>query len=63
MTFNGGMLMTKWFKGCEWIYFVYCIVFCIYSFTDKEYVLGVIFTILTIVATVNTIKSNIRRMK
>lgn len=52
--------MTKWFKGFEGFYFICCVAFCIYSFIDKEYVIGIIFTILTIWGTVNTIKSNVK---
>jgi len=50
--------MTKWFKGFEWIYFILCVAFCIYSFVDKEYICGVIFTVITIIATINTIRVN-----
>lgn len=52
--------MTKWFKGFGWIYFICCALFCMYSFIDEEYVAGVIFTVLTIAATINTVKSNLR---
>ena len=50
--------MTKWFKGLEWIYFILCVAFCLYTFIDKEYIFGVVFTIITIVATINTVKAN-----
>ncbi len=50
--------MTKWFKGFEWIYFICCVLFCIYAFVDKEYVLGLIFTVITIVAAINTVRTN-----
>lgn len=50
--------MTKWFKGFDWIYFILCIAFCIYSFVDKEYICGTIFTIITIMATINTVRTN-----
>ena len=52
--------MFKWF---EWIYLFLCIAFCIYAFIDKEFVFGIIFTILTIVGTVGSVKSNIRNKK
>ena len=50
-------------KGIEWIYFLLCVVFCVYAFIDKEFVFGIIFTILTIVGTVGSVKSNIRNKK
>lgn len=50
--------MAKWFKGFEWIYFICCVVFCIYSFIDKEYIVGTIFTIITVIATINTVREN-----
>ncbi len=50
-------------KGFEWLYFISCIAFCIYAFVDKEYVMGVIFTILTAAATINTIRINVKNKK
>ena len=50
-------------KGIEWIYFLLCVVFCVYAFIDKEFVFGIVFTILTIVGTVGSVKSNIRNKK
>ncbi len=50
-------------KGFEWLYFISCVAFCIYAFVDKEYVIGVIFTILTVVATINTIRINVKNKK
>lgn len=50
-------------KRIEWIYFLLCVVFCVYAFIDKEFVFGIIFTILTIVGTVGSVKSNIRNKK
>lgn len=55
--------MVKWFKGFEWVYFICCLLFCIYAFVDKEYLLGVIFTVITVVATINTVKSNLKGKK
>lgn len=52
--------MTKWFKGIEWVHFILCVAFCIFSFINKEYVFGVIFTIITLIATINTAKANKR---
>lgn len=48
-------------KGIEWVYFVLCIAFCVYAFVDREYVMGGIFTVLTALATVNTIRSNLKK--
>lgn len=50
--------MIKWFKWYDWTYFLVCVAFCIYAFVDKEYILGVVFTIITAMATINTIKAN-----
>ena len=50
-------------KGIEWIYFLLCIASCVYAFIDKEFVFGIVFTILTIVGTVGSVKSNIRNKK
>ncbi len=50
-------------NGFEWLYFLSCVVFCIYAFVDKEYVTGAIFTILTVVATINTIRINLKNEK
>lgn len=55
--------MAKWFKGFEWIYFICCVVFCIYSFIDKEYIVGTIFTIITVIATINTVRSNLKEKR
>lgn len=55
--------MTKWFKGFEWIYFILCVAFCIYSFIDREYICGVIFTIITILATINIVRSNLKEKR
>jgi len=54
---------VKIFKGFEWLYFLSCVAFCIYAFVDKEYVMGVIFTILTVFATINTIRINLKNKK
>ena len=35
----------------------------IYAFIDKEFVIGIIFTILTILGTIGSVKSNIRNKK
>ena len=46
--------MFKWF---EWIYLFLCIAFCIYAFIDKEYFLGIVFTIITVaVPSSNTVQ-------
>jgi len=50
-------------KRFEWLYFVLCVAFCIYAFIDREYVLGTVFTILTIVGTINTVRSNLKNKK
>ena len=50
-------------KGIEWIYFLLCVAFCVYAFIDKDFVFGIVFTILTIVGTVGSVKSNIRNKK
>lgn len=50
-------------NGTEWIYFVLCVAFCVYAFVDREYVIGGIFTVLTILATVNTIRINLKRKR
>ena len=50
-------------KGIEWIYFLLCVAFCVYAFIDEEFVFGIVFTILTIVGTVGSVKSNIRNKK
>ena len=47
-------------KGIEWIYFLLCITFCVYAFIDCEYVFGIVFTILTIVGTIGSVRSNIK---
>lgn len=52
--------MLKWY---EWIYFVLCVAFCIFAFVDKEYMLGIIFTIYTILGTVGSVRSNIKNKK
>ena len=49
--------MLKWY---EWIYFLLCVAFCICAFVDKEYVLGIIFTVFTVIGTVNSIKANLK---
>ena len=51
------------FKWSEWICLFLCIAFCVYAFIDKEFVIGIVFTILTIVGTVGTVKSNIKNKK
>ena len=50
-------------KGIEWIYFLLCVAFCVYAFIDKEYLLGIVFTIFTILGTIGSVKSNIRNKK
>ena len=50
-------------KGIEWIYFLLCVAFCVYAFIDKEYVFGVIFTIFTVIGTINSIKANLKDRK
>lgn len=50
-------------KGFEWIYFLLCIIFCVFAFIDREYIIAVIFSILTVIGTVNTIKENLRDKK
>ena len=50
-------------KLSEWICLFLCIAFCVYAFIDKEFVFGIVFTILTIVGTVGSVKSNIRNKK
>ena len=50
-------------KGIECIYFLLCIASCVYAFIDKEYLLGIVFTILTILGTIGSVKSNIRNKK
>ena len=50
-------------KGIEWIYFLLCVTFCVYAFIDCEYVFGVAFTILTIVSTIGSVRSNIKNKK
>ncbi len=59
----GKLKSQKIFKGFEWLYFLLCVAFCICAFIDREYVLGVIFTILTIVGTINTARSNLKSKK
>lgn len=49
--------MFKWF---EWIYFLLCVAFCVYAFIDQEYLLGVLFTIVTIIGLLNTIRANLK---
>ena len=55
--------MSRWLKGFEWTYFICCVLFCIYAFVDKEYVLGVIFTVITVIATINTVRSNLKEKR
>ena len=50
--------MFKWF---EWIYLFLCIAFCIYAFIDKEYFLGIVFTVITVVGAINTAKDNLKK--
>lgn len=50
--------MIKWFKWYDLAYFLICVAFCIYAFVDKEYVIGLIFTVITIAATINTVRVN-----
>lgn len=50
-------------KGIEWIYFLLCIIFCVFTFIDREYIFAVIFSILTVIGTANTIKANLRDKK
>lgn len=50
-------------KGFEWLYFLLCVVFCIYAFIDREYVVGTVFTILTIAGTINTVRANLKNKK
>lgn len=51
------------FKGIEWLYFVLCVIFCVLFFHDGDYIGGIIFTILTVLATINTIRSNLKNKK
>ena len=50
--------MFKWF---EWIYLFLCIAFCIYAFIDKEYFLGIVFTVITVIGAINTVKDNLKK--
>ena len=50
-------------KGIECIYFLLCVAFCVYAFIDREYLLGIIFTIFTILGAIGSVKSNIRNKK
>lgn len=52
--------MLKW---DEWLYFLLCVAFCVYAFVDSEYVIGSIFTILTILGTINTVRANLKDKK
>ena len=52
--------MLKW---DEWIYFLLCVAFCIYAFIDREYVFGVIFTIFTVIGTINSVRNNLKNKK
>ena len=52
--------MLKW---SEWICLFLCMTFCTYEFISKEFVTGIIFTILTILGTIGSVKSNIRNKK
>lgn len=56
-------MKKKIFKGFEWLYFLLCVAFCIYAFVDREYVLGTVCTILTIVGTINTVRANLKHKK
>lgn len=62
-SFQRRIWMSGWLKGFEWIYFICCVLFCIYAFVDKEYVLGVIFTVITVIATINTVRSNLKEKR
>lgn len=59
----GKLRRLKMFKGFKWLCFLLCVAFCIYSFIDKEYVVGAIFTILTLAGTINTVRSNLKSKK
>lgn len=48
------------FKGIEWLYFVLCIIVCVGSFLDREYIIGSVFTIITIIAIINVIMANMK---
>ena len=45
----------------DWIFLVLCIVVCVVSFLDEEYVCGSIITILTVLGMVGSIRENIRK--
>lgn len=52
--------MLKW---NEWIYFLLSVAFCVYAFVDREYVLGVIFTIFTVIGFINSVRDNLKNKK
>ncbi len=45
------------------VIFFICVAFCVYSFIDREYVVGAIFTILTVAGIINTVRSNLKSKK
>ena len=51
------------FKEIEWLYFALCVISCILFFFDGNYIAGVIFAIITILATINEIISNLKNKK
>lgn len=50
--------MRKW---SEWISLFLCIAFCVYAFIDKEYFLGIFFTVITVVGAINTARDNLKK--
>lgn len=50
-------------KGLEWLYLVLYIAFCVFSFVDGEVVTGIIFTILTILGTIGSVRGNLKDKK
>ena len=49
------MNMLDWY---EWVYFILCTLFCIMSFIEKEYFLGLTYINIMIIALINIIRFN-----
>lgn len=44
----------------EWLSLLLCVAFCIFAFIDQEYIAGTIFTVFTVIGTVNSVRANLK---
>lgn len=52
--------MFTWY---ELLLILLCIAVCVYAFVDKKYVNGIIYTVFTIIGTINIIRANLKNKK